>query len=192
MSTLRSIQSTIRSLYRRVFSKEEDARTREIVDVLRQVPLLQELSRGTLADLAEVVHQRSYARDEFVFYENDPGLGLYVVQSGRVRVLAEAEHGAVHELRQVSERGFFGELSLLGDFRRMETAQALTDTRVLGLFRPDLKTVLKRNPKAGAAVLSVLARHLAVRQLDLIRLLEEKAGRLDARRALGGLVDPVE
>jgi CRP-like cAMP-binding protein len=103
-----------------------------------------------------------------------------------VRLLAEDENSNVHELRQVSENDFFGALSLMGDFRRMETAQAVTETYVLGLFSPDLKTLLKRNPTVGAAVMNALAKHLAEQQVALVQRLAKSEGAVSARRLLRG------
>lgn len=168
--------------FRRVFSSSEDPKITEAVETLKQVPMLHGMSRRVLRDLAEAVHRRDYKRDEFLYYEHDPGLGMYVVQRGRVRLLVEEKTGAVHELRQVGENEVFGKLSLLGDFRRVESAQAVSDTRVLGFFRPDLKTILKRHPGSGAAFLEAIARNLAAMETELVRVLVERDGKVDAMR----------
>jgi CRP-like cAMP-binding protein len=139
-----------------------------------------------IKDLAEAVHTRDYRSDEFIYYEKDPGLGMYIVGRGRVRLLVEDSNGAIHELRQVVDNEVFGKLSLLGDFRRVDTAQAVMDTRVIGLFRPDLKTIIKRHPSAAAAILDVLARNLASTQCELIRVLAEKDGKVEAMRLVDG------
>ncbi|MEX1055000.1 MAG: cyclic nucleotide-binding domain-containing protein [Rhodothermales bacterium] len=171
---------------RRIFVRREDPLTREITDTLKQVPIFRGLSRRVIKDLAEVVHTRDYRSDEFIYYEKDPGLGMYVVRRGRVRLLVEDSAGAIHELRQVVDNDVFGKLSLLGDFRRVDTAQAITDTRVIGLFRPDLKTIIKQHPSAAAAILDVLARNLASTQSELIRVLVEKDGKVEAMRLIDG------
>lgn len=186
MSITRNIINAVRIGYRRMFQRQEDARTRAVVDVLKQMPLFEGLAWGTMWELAEVLHQRRYKRDEFIYYEHDPGIGLYIVQQGVVRLLAEDENGNVHELRQVGDHDFFGALSLMGDFRRMETAQAATETYVLGLFSPDLKTLLKRNPSVGAAVMAALAKHLAEQQVELVQRLAKNEGAVSARRLLRG------
>ncbi len=192
MSITRSLFNTLRNAYRRMFQRQEDARTREAVAALGQVELFRDLSKRTLWDLAEVMHRRNYRRDEFLYYEHDPGLGLYIVQRGRVRLLAEDENGHVQELRQAAEHEFFGEQSILGDFRRTETAQAVTETSVLGFFSPDLKTMLKRNPSVGASVVLALARHLAVQQVALMQQLTEDEGKIAALRLLRGAPLAVE
>lgn len=168
--------------FRRVFSSSEDPKVTEAVETLKQVPMLHGMPRRVLRDLAESVHRRDYKRDEFLYYEHDPGLGMYVVQRGRVRLLVEENAGAVHELRQVGEHDVFGKLSLLGDFRRVESAQALADTRVLGFFRPDLRTILKRHPSSGAAFLEAVSRNLAAMETELIRVLVERDGKVEAMR----------
>lgn len=169
---------------KRIFTMREDPDMRQIIESLKQAAVLRGLSGRVVGDIAQIVHRRDYKRDEFLYYELDPGLGLYVVQSGRIRLLAEDEDGSVHELRQVGEGEVFGKLSLLGDFRRSETAQALTDARVLGLFRPDLKTIIKRHPSSGAAVVEVLARNLAAMETEIIRVLIEKDGKIEALRLI--------
>ena len=170
-----------------MFRREQDTRIRGIVGTLRETPLFRGFSRTVLNHLAEAVHVRDYRRDEFLYYERDPGLGLYIVHQGRVRLLVEDEDGGVHELRQVSQGEIFGRLSLLGDFRRMETAQAITDTRVIGLFRPDLHSILKRHPATGAALLERLVHHLATTQTELLRFVARREGKVAARRLLNDI-----
>lgn len=184
MALAHQIINAVRSGYRNAFRRKESEKIRDAVETLRHVSLFREFSRSALRDLAEVMHHRRYRRDEFIYYEHDPGLGVYIIRRGRVRLMAEDDHGAVHEIRQAEENTFFGELSLLGDFRRLETAQALTDTDVLGFFSPDLKTLLKRNPLVGAAVVMALARHLAQQQGALMERLSGNEGKIPALRML--------
>ncbi len=182
MSTFRRLFDTLRTVYGRIFRRQEDAYLRDVVDFLRKVPLFQHFSRGMLRQLAEVLHPRTYPRGEFLYYENDPGLGLYLIQSGRVRLLTEDDQGQMHELRQLGEYELVGEISILGDFRRMETAQAMTDIEVLGFFSPDVKIMAKRNPKIHAALTAALARYLAERQVEMVQLLSERSDKITALR----------
>lgn len=171
-----------------MFRRPGDEATLEVVATLRRVALFRTFSDSELYEIAEVIHRRRYKRDEFIYHENDPGLGLYIVQQGRVRLFTYSVGTKVHELRQVAEYDFFGEVSILGDFRRMENAQAFTDTHVLGLFSPDLKMLLKRHPQTGAAVGMALARCLATRQVALMKHISEEEGKEGALRMLKGEV----
>ncbi len=187
MPTARSFLGTARSLYRSVFHQAEDSRIRGVADTLRACPAFQQLSRSELRDLAQVLHPREYSRHELLYYEDDPGLGLYIVQTGRVRLFILDEDDMEHEVCQVGEGEIFGVVSILGlgELRRMETAQAVTNTRVLGFFSPDLRTMLRRNPKTAAAILLALARYLALRQMDMVKRIADTDGRVAAMQIFG-------
>lgn len=176
-----------RKFIRRLFARPVDERTREILDTLRTVSYFSELSKRTLHTLADYVHVRDYRPQEFIYYDGDPGIGLYVIGHGRVALMLEEADGAVHELRAAGEGEMFGELAVLAGARRMETAQAVEDTRVLGLFRPDFLTLIKRHPRAGADLLMAFTRYLAARDVAVIRLMSQQDGRLAALRLFDGV-----
>ena len=192
MSALRRLWHGAGRLYRRLFQRGLDPRTREIVDRLRTVPALGHLSSTALYAMASATHRRSYRRGESLYYEGDPGLGLYVVESGRVRLISDADPEHSQELRELEANEMFGGLSILGDFRRLETAETITEARVLGFFRPDLKNVMRRHPKAGAEIVMAIARRVASQHVELIRVLEERHGRESALDAYAEAASRVE
>lgn len=177
MSTLRNLLRAGGRLYRRLFQRRLDPQTREVADVLREVPAFGHLSSGAVHAMASATHRRTYRRGESLYYEGDPGLGLYVVESGRVRLVSDSDPNRNRELRELAANDMFGGLSILGDFRRLETAETVTEARVLGFFRPDLKNVMRRDPKAGSEIVMALARRIASQHVEAIRLMEERAGR---------------
>jgi len=174
---LRSFLRAGGRLYRRLFQRRLDPQTQEVVEVLRSVPAFGHLSSGAVRAMASATHRRTYRRGESLYYQGDPGLGLYVVESGRIRLVSDAESSRSRELRELEANDLFGGLSLLGDFRRLETAETVTEARVLGFFRPDLKNVMRRHPKAGSEIVMALARRVAAQHVEAIRLLEERSGR---------------
>ncbi|WP_103020581.1 Crp/Fnr family transcriptional regulator [Salinibacter altiplanensis] len=181
MSFFRPLLRAGARLYRWLFRRRLDSRTREIAERLRNVPAFNHLSSSALYAMADVTHRRTYRRGEPLYYEGDPGLGLYVVEAGRVQLVTDRAPESARELRVVETGEMIGGLSLLGDFRRLETAETTAETQVLGFFRPDLKNVMRRTPKAGMEITMALARHLAAQHVGLIRRYEEQA---DARTAL--------
>jgi len=189
MSIFRPLFRAVTRLYRRIFRRRLDSRTREIAERLRDVPAFNHLSSSALYAMADVTHRRTYRRGESLYYEGDPGLGLYVVESGRVHLVTDRVPEASRELRAIETGGMIGGISLLGDFRRLETAETTTETQVLGFFRPDLKNVMRRNPKAGMEITMALARHLAAQHVELIRRYE---GQTDVRTALRAYAEAAE
>lgn len=176
MSTFRSLLRAGGRLYRRLFQRRLDPHIREIADVLARVPTLESLSSGALYAMASATHRRSYHRGESLYYEDDPGLGLYIVESGRIRLVSETSPEHTQNLRELEANEMFGVLSLLGDFPRLESAETLTDARVLGFFRPDLKNVMRRDPKAGTEIVLALGRRVAAQHVEAIRFLGEQEG----------------
>jgi WD40 repeat protein len=61
-------------------------RTEAAVALLRRTRLFAELREDTLRALADRSVERSYPRHGRLFYQGDPGSGLYVLASGLVRV----------------------------------------------------------------------------------------------------------
>lgn len=170
------LASALRTLRARFARRREDDEKRAVADLLADVPLFSSLKRGMLLDLAEAVHERTYRRDEFLFYQGDPGIGLFVIRSGGVRLLVEDAEGAMHEIRTAAEGDVLGIEGVIGDgsLRRRESAQATGDTRVIGIFSPEYRTLQRRHPKTGAAIAGLLARHAAAALGELQALLAER------------------
>lgn len=175
-----TLRHTLQPLYQRLFWRQEDALTRELLRVLRHVPVFQHLPRRTLKILLPYLHARTYRRHEVIYFEGDPSLGMYIIIQGTVRLFMENKTGQFEELTRLGEYDTCGQLALLGEFRRLETAQAVTEVHALGLFRPDLKLLLRRHPAAGATILQAVARYVAARQIELVALLSQCADRRQA------------
>lgn len=189
MQFLRAAAVQVRRFWSRLIRPSEDEATRALVSTLANVPAFEGLSRSALRDLAEVVHERTYRQSEVIYYEGDPGLGLYVVKEGTVRLLATDDAGVGQPVRLVTSCDLLGDLSLLGGAARIETAQAVTEVRLLGFFRPDLTTLFRRSPKTGVALLEALTQHIAARQVLLLDLLSKRMGRTEALHLFNSIRD---
>ena len=161
---------------------------RGIADTLGASALFGDLPKSVLSDVAEIVHRRTYKQDEVLYYEGDPGFGLYVIQRGSVSLFTEDE-GTTHALRRVGRGEVLGTLSLLGEFQRTESARALVETDVLGLFRSDLQTLSKRHPDSGVLLLGVLARDVVALQSEVMQVLIERDGRVGALHVMAAAID---
>ena len=192
MSVFRPLLRAGTRLYRRLFRRRLDSRTRDVAEALQSVPALGHLSSDALYAMAQVTHRRTYRRGESLYYEGDPGLGLYIVESGRVRLHTDRGPDRSHELRVLDANEMIGGLSLLGDVRRLETAETVTEAQVLGFFRPDLKNIMRREPKAVAEIVMALARHLAAQHVGLIRRYEEQGDAVAALQAHADIMGAVD
>ncbi|NND72480.1 MAG: cyclic nucleotide-binding domain-containing protein [Rhodothermales bacterium] len=157
---IKKILAIVRSGVSRMFAAREDNSKADVVAVLREVNLLSALTRRQLFHIASSLHRRHYKRDEIIYYEGDPGLGLYIVEDGTVDLVSSSPPSDSSPSILGSNQ-VFGVASMFGDVRREETARATQQTSLLGLFSPELKSLVRRNPAVGSALLMVLAEYLA-------------------------------
>ena len=154
-------------------------------DVLRGIPLFEDLSRRELAALQRLLHRREYVAGESVFVQGEPGLGMYIIAKGAVSIQSEPSG---RELVELTDGDFFGEIALLNEVIRTATARAKTDCLLLSLFQPDLMGLLDRNPRLGVKILLALARLAGMRLAEVSDDLEacrRKLERLQARTEPG-------
>ena len=67
-------------------------------DTLRAVPIFSELSRRELAAVERILHLRDYHEGELIFRQDEPGLGMYIIETGRVAIRNDESAGAMSEL----------------------------------------------------------------------------------------------
>ena len=142
--------------------------------------------------MAEVTHRRTYRRGEALYYEGDPGLGLYIVESGRLRLLTNRDPDCTCALRTLEANEMIGAVSLLGHFRRLETAETMPEAQVLGFFRPDLQNVMRHPPSAGAERLQALARAVAAQYVELVDRYEQQGDAVEALKTYAAAAAAVD
>lgn len=166
-STMNDFFRLVGRLSKRLFSSSEDAQIQRAMRTLAEVGLFDNLSTRNRRDLAHSMHFRTFRSDEVIYYQGDPGLGLYIVEKGTVELYVGSDDER-ERITLIHDHECFGTYSLLGEFSRLETARAKTDTRLFGFFRPDFRTLTKRHPGTGLVLLSDIAQELAARQNALI------------------------
>jgi len=131
--------------------------------VLKKVPFFSQLKRSEILEFKRIIHHRYYKKNEVIFYEGEPGVGMYIIQNGKIGIYKKFDDDTREELAILHSGEFFGEMALLDESPRSATAIALETTDILGLFRPDLFNLINRKPKLGNKILFKLAQMLAER-----------------------------
>lgn len=76
-------------------------------------------------------HFKEYKKGETIYFTDDPSTTLYLVASGKVRILNYSEAGD-EVVKAILGRGeMFGELALLGEEKRSEIAEAMDDNTMV-------------------------------------------------------------
>ena len=74
--------------------------------MLLKIPVFENLKARELRQVAGIVHRRQYVAGEYVCFQNDPGLGMYVVEQGEVSVILLGTNGYKKGVGSVEGRGF--------------------------------------------------------------------------------------
>lgn len=137
---------------------------------LKSIPLFTHLTVKDLKLLLNLIHNRNYLPGEYIFYQGDPGIGLYIIRDGEVIIQRQTNEGEIISLATFGKGDFFGELALVDGEKRSASAIAKTETRLGVIFKPDLDDFIDKFPKKGVRILQGIAHIIAER---LRRLNEE-------------------
>ncbi len=166
------------ALWKNIFSHKiiKEGSTEE---VLNKVPAFSNLSPRELKEVAVIVHKREYRTGEPVFYQGDPGLGMYIVQEGEVSITILGKDGNEQELVVLSDGDFFGELALLDESPRSANAVCKSNCTLIGFFRPDLFELIEKNTSLGIKIVLKLAEIVAQRLRQTDKELSKIKGTLE-------------
>jgi CRP/FNR family cyclic AMP-dependent transcriptional regulator len=144
----------------------EEIKLSDEADSLSRVPLFKRLEPHELEHLAEDVDQVNYKAGETIFNEHDLGDGLYVVETGSVRIWVMDEDVTEVTLAELKPGDFFGELAVLDRGERSSSATALTDTHLHKLSSDAFQEFLIEHPDASIDVICEIAQRM--RQTNLL------------------------
>ena len=164
------------NIFRRRDKEETDG-----FEILKKVPIFQDLSRREFYKIENILHRRNWSADEAIVNEGYPGVGMYIIVSGEVRITQAGDDGVQQQLATLISGDFFGEQALLDESPRTASALAVESCSVIGFFRPDLLELIESNPRLGLKIVMRLSQMISVRLRHTNRLLKE--ARLRAKQA---------
>jgi len=130
---------------------------RRVLWYLRKVPLLQELPTDVLSKLAEKVELREIRRRQVIYLPGDPGMAVYLVNGGRVKVSKVTRDGKELTLSYRVPGEIFGETCLIDGEPREEMAEAMENALVTEIERGVFDDLLRTQPSLGYRMTKILA-----------------------------------
>jgi CRP-like cAMP-binding protein len=134
-----------------------------LAKTLFEIPIFSGLKKRDISLLANITHTRDYLPGEYIFYQGDPGIGLYIIKIGEVLVKRTDENGNIITLANFHDGDFFGELALVDGEKRSASAIAKTECRIAVIFKPDLDEFIEAYPKKGIKILQGISQVVATR-----------------------------
>jgi CRP/FNR family transcriptional regulator, cyclic AMP receptor protein len=145
----------------------------DMVAELRRTALFADADPARLIPLAGRAFLRRFGAGQVLFTEGEPSDHLYVVRSGRVRILVRSVHGDDMTLSVLGPGDVIGELSMIDGQPRSASAEAIGSAELVTLPADDVRAALRADPlllMAAAAVLAATVRRLTGGTADLVFL----------------------
>jgi predicted acylesterase/phospholipase RssA/CRP-like cAMP-binding protein len=136
----------------------------ELDAFLAGIPFFASLDEAVRLELAGQLEPVHAAAGEVIIKQDEPGNGLFLVVSGRLRV-SVASGGTEQMLHDLARGAIVGEIALVSNRPRSATVRAVRDSDLLLLRVSSFKALVERRP----AVLGEIARLLADRLLAVDR-----------------------
>jgi CRP/FNR family cyclic AMP-dependent transcriptional regulator len=142
--------------------------------ILKTVPLFASFPDEQLRTLVSVVTRRSAPRGAVIMAAGDPIDSLYIVISGRLKVMMGDADGKEVILSLIGPGEFFGEMGLIDDSPRSASVIAIEPCELLVVSKRAFKKCLNENIALAMAVMRVLVQRLraADRKIGSLAMLD--------------------
>ena len=128
--------------------------------VLKSLPLFATFSPEQLRDLATMVTRRPATRGTAIMREGDMIDCLYVVVTGRLKVMMGEADGKETILAILGPGEFFGEMGLIDDNPRSASVVAVEPCELIAVTKRAFRQALVENSDLAMAVMRVLVKRL--------------------------------
>jgi CRP-like cAMP-binding protein len=152
---------------------------------LRQVSVFQNATDDDLRLIARDGIERSIEEGEFFFFQGDPAAYLYVLISGRAKLLQMSSAGQQVNLRTINEWQLFGALGAVRDNATYPvSAQTLEPSTALAIKSERLREMMQTRPYLSFDLMKLMTGYIQEMQERYRELATEKVERRIARTLL--------
>ena len=141
----------------------------DLLTLLNRVAIFTSLSDQEFGFVTSHLLQRKYSAGEFIFSEGDPCTGLYIVQTGNVRIFKSSSGGREQVLSIDGPGSSVAELPVFDGGNYPASAQAISDCTLLFFSRQDFQALCLQHPQVALKVLRVIGGRLR----RLVGIIEE-------------------
>jgi nitrite reductase/ring-hydroxylating ferredoxin subunit len=132
----------------------------QVHHALASVPLFADLDDASIDRLQAFAFEKQFAAGDLIVEEGRTGNGLYVVLSGSVEVIKGLGGSKTERVAVLGPGEPFGEMALLGDWKRSASVRAIDDVTCVGMDRWAFLAHLKNEPNMAIRMLQMLAERL--------------------------------
>ena len=145
------------------------ASTSHALEILRRAPIFNGLTETELQFLAERAVARNYQKGELLFSEGDACTGLFVIESGQIRIFKSSPGGREQVLTVEGPGSSIAELPVFDGGTYPASTAAVSDARVYFISKQDFHSLCLVHPQVPLKVLKVVGGRLR----KLVGIIEE-------------------
>ena len=144
------------------------------LDLIRRVPLFSMLTNEQAQGIADSIVKRRFRRGELVIEAGRKSNALFILLTGRARVIAADARGREVILAGLQAGDYVGEMSLIDNEPHSATVRTEVQSDMLVLGRPEFARCLPENSSLSYAIMRGLVQRLrnADRQIESLALLD--------------------
>jgi len=128
--------------------------------ILRRSFIFSSLNDDELGELTDLSIERSFMPNEFIFWDGDAPEWFYIIAEGKVKVLKHSSLGREFVIAFFGPGEMFGEVAVFENKSYPASAQAVTETKVVGVKRDKFLSFLANRPQVALKIINVLAGRL--------------------------------
>jgi CRP/FNR family transcriptional regulator len=139
---------------------------------MRQLPYFEQLSAPALEQLAVQAVRYTFAAGETLFIEGEPAAGLWMIESGRIKIYKLNPDGQEHILRIFGDRDTFNDIGAFDAGSNPANAAALSDAVLWVLPSVAVRALILSDGAFALRVIQVLSGRVRglIRQIEDLTL----------------------
>ena len=127
---------------------------------LKNIPLFSGLSDDEMDSVTSIANKRSYPKNTIIINEGDETDSLYLILSGKVKIVLSDEDGKEITISILEPNNYFGELSLIDEEPRSARVVTMEKCQFSIIHKSDFNHVLDNHPALVRNLLKDLTKRL--------------------------------
>jgi CRP/FNR family cyclic AMP-dependent transcriptional regulator len=132
----------------------------EHINSIKNIPLFSGLEENALSGILKLATKRSFPKNAIIINEGDETDSLYVINSGKVKIVLSDEDGKEIIISILGPGEFFGELALIDSEPRSACVITMDQSQFAIIHKHDFDDFLHNNPEVTTNLMRGLSRRL--------------------------------
>ncbi len=131
-----------------------------ILKKITSLPIFQGLDEDQFTELISTAERRKYKKGDIIFSEGDEGSGLYVVETGKVKIFKLSFEGKEHIFHIYGPGKIFGEVAVFSGKRFPAFAEAVSPSSLIFFPKREIALLISESPSLAFNMMASLSMRL--------------------------------